>query len=59
MPQKTRHENEQETSDLGPDAYYFAALKSGKFLIQACNGCRKHVFYPHVLCPHCGTISLA
>ena len=51
--------NTQEKLELGPDAFYFAALKRGEFLIQSCNGCKKHIFYPRVICPHCGGNSLA
>ncbi|MBI2318816.1 MAG: OB-fold domain-containing protein [Betaproteobacteria bacterium] len=34
-------------------------MKRGKFVIQSCNQCGKHVFFPRVLCPHCGGNSLA
>ncbi|MFZ2629832.1 MAG: Zn-ribbon domain-containing OB-fold protein [Rugosibacter sp.] len=43
----------------GPDAIFAAALDEGKFLIQHCNACSKHVFYPRVICPHCGSPDLA
>jgi len=43
----------------GAEARYQAALKEGRFLIQRCNDCHKHVFYPRVVCPHCGSASLA
>lgn len=59
MSEVAVNENERDKADLGPDAYYFAALKSGKFVIQSCNQCGKHVFFPRVVCPHCGGISLA
>jgi len=38
----------------GPNAYYEASLRQGRFLIQQCASCRRHVFYPRVVCPHCG-----
>lgn len=27
-------------------------------MLQQCDDCRKHVFYPRVLCPHCGSAAL-
>ena len=42
----------------GPEAQFRAALAEGRFLIQQCGACRSHVFYPRVLCPHCGSINL-
>jgi len=36
-----------------PMAAYLAALAAGRFLIQRCTGCARHVFYPRRLCPHC------
>jgi uncharacterized protein len=42
----------------GPVQRYQDALGAGKFLIQQCKGCGKHVFYPRVLCPFCGALEL-
>jgi len=42
----------------GPDAEFAAALAQGRFRIQRCGACRRHVFYPRVLCPHCGAAGL-
>lgn len=50
---------QQPFSGPGPDAIFAAALTEGKFLIQHCAACDKHVFYPRVICPHCGATSLA
>jgi uncharacterized OB-fold protein len=44
--------------DTGPEQTYFASLRAGKFTIQHCRACGKHVFYPRVLCPHCGSPGL-
>jgi uncharacterized OB-fold protein len=44
--------------ELGPERTYFAALQRGDFLIQKCRGCMRHVFYPRVVCPHCGSDTL-
>jgi len=38
----------------GPEKQYLDKLAAGRFEIQRCAGCSKHVFYPRVLCPHCG-----
>lgn len=37
---------------------YAEGLKAGKFRIQHCGDCRRHVFYPRVLCPHCASENL-
>lgn len=39
----------------GPEKRYLDALARGRFEIQRCDACAKHVFYPRVLCPHCGS----
>ena len=41
-------------SAAGPEHRYKKELAEGRFEIQKCAGCGKHVFYPKVLCPHCG-----
>lgn len=40
-----------------PDAQrvYFSHLSDGHFMIQRCGACGRHVFYPRVLCVHCGS----
>ena len=38
----------------GPEKRYLEALAAGRFEIQKCAACGKHVFYPRVVCPHCG-----
>lgn len=42
----------------GPEKRYFDALAAGRFEMQKCAACGKHVFYPRVLCPHCGADKL-
>jgi uncharacterized OB-fold protein len=42
-------------NDRGPEAEYFHLLDQGRFLIQRCDGCSRHVFYPRIVCPHCGS----
>ena len=39
----------------GPEKQYLDQLAAGRFEIQRCAACGKHVFYPRVLCPHCGS----
>ena len=43
----------------GPDATYAAHLAEGRLCIQRCDGCGRHVFYPRVLCPGCGSDELS
>jgi len=38
----------------GPEKQYLDKLAGGSFEIQRCADCGRHVFYPRVLCPHCG-----
>jgi uncharacterized OB-fold protein len=42
----------------GPQAQYLAALGEGRLVIQRCDGCAKHVFYPRVACPACASTAL-
>ena len=39
----------------GPEQTYKDKLAQGSFELQKCAACAKHVFYPRVLCPHCGS----
>ncbi len=42
----------------GPDAVYKDYLGQGKFCIQRCDDCGRHVFYPRLICPGCGSAQL-
>jgi len=42
----------------GVQAVHQAALDAGRFLIQRCGGCGRHVYFPRELCPHCGANEL-
>ena len=42
----------------GPEKRFVDALAAGRFEIQKCAACAKHVFYPRVVCPHCGAADL-
>ncbi len=52
--------NQQKTDKPtgGAQATYHAFLASGRFMIQRCADCGRHVFYPREVCPHCGGIRL-
>ncbi|MYN13138.1 DNA-binding protein [Pusillimonas sp. TS35] len=45
-------------SDIGADLYYRTQLDQGSFQIQRCASCERSVFYPRMLCPHCGSDNL-
>ncbi len=45
-------------STTGPEHDYKQKLAAGRFEIQICGACGKHVFYPRVICPHCGADKL-
>ncbi len=45
-------------SSTGPEHAYKSKLAAGRFEIQKCASCAKHVFYPRVVCPHCGADKL-
>jgi uncharacterized protein len=42
------------TAPIGIQAQHQAALDQGQFLIQHCQGCQRHVYFPRAVCPHCG-----
>lgn len=52
-------EPDTPTPTLGPEAAYSAFLDEGRFMIQRCGACARHVFFPRTLCPHCGNGDLA
>ncbi|MGI1678879.1 MAG: OB-fold domain-containing protein [Cellvibrionaceae bacterium] len=41
--------------ETGPDADFAEFLSAGEFKIQCCQSCDKHIFYPRIICPHCGS----
>ncbi len=45
-------------STTGPEHAYKSKLAEGRFEIQKCASCAKYVFYPRVVCPHCGADKL-
>jgi uncharacterized OB-fold protein len=52
--------NDQQTDQPqgGVQARYQQALDAGRFTLQRCTACRRHVFFPRELCPHCGAVTL-
>jgi uncharacterized OB-fold protein len=42
----------------GPDNQFRAFLAEGRFMLQRCRLDGKFLFYPRVLCPHCGSKDL-
>jgi uncharacterized OB-fold protein len=49
---------EMPFGEIGPERLYREALAAGRFQIQHCSACGRHVFYPRVLCSHCGATAL-
>ncbi|MGS1104951.1 Zn-ribbon domain-containing OB-fold protein [Achromobacter anxifer] len=47
------------TANTGTQKQYFDHLAQGRFLIQRCADCARHVFHPREICPHCGSDALA
>ncbi|KLN57235.1 Zn-ribbon domain-containing OB-fold protein [Variovorax paradoxus] len=43
---------------IGVQAFHQRELDAGRFLLQRCGGCGRHVYYPRESCPHCGGAEL-
>lgn len=48
----------QGDQPTGVEQAYFRNLAEGRFRIQRCLDCERHVFYPREICPHCTSSSL-
>jgi uncharacterized OB-fold protein len=46
------------TEPQGVQAFHQVELDAGRFLIQRCTACAKHVYFPRESCPHCGSGAL-
>ncbi len=46
------------TEPQGVQAFHQRELDAGRFHIQRCGGCGKHVCFPRESCPHCGSAAL-
>jgi uncharacterized protein len=42
----------------GVQAVHQRELDAGRFLVQRCTSCTKHVYFPRESCPHCGSAAL-
>ncbi|MDT8397375.1 MAG: Zn-ribbon domain-containing OB-fold protein [Pseudomonadales bacterium] len=49
---------ERSFAGPGPLQIHQEALAAGKFIIQQCRDCGRHIFHPRVLCQHCGSTEL-
>jgi uncharacterized OB-fold protein len=45
--------------NLRPATTYLSNLSEGRLTYQRCAECEAAVFYPRMLCPHCGGVDLA
>lgn len=43
---------------MSVQAHHQAELDAGRWLIQRCGACERAVYFPRVLCPHCGHLGL-
>jgi uncharacterized OB-fold protein len=41
-----------------PGAAFEAFLQAGELRLQICGACRRQIFFPRTVCPHCGSNSL-
>lgn len=46
------------STTLGILARHQAELDAGRFLIQQCSDCARHIYFPREVCPHCGSDAL-
>jgi len=44
--------------NLGPEQHYHQLLAKGIFALQHCTACAQAIFYPRMVCPHCGGTDL-
>jgi uncharacterized protein len=46
------------TEPQGVEAFHQLELNAGRFVVQRCTACARHVYHPRELCPHCGSNAL-
>jgi uncharacterized OB-fold protein len=51
-------QNNNNLENPGPLQTFEENLAKGEFRIQQCKDCGQHVFYPRLLCHHCGSNAL-
>lgn len=44
--------------EQGPDKAFAGFIDAGEFKIQHCADCQRHIFYPRLICNHCGSQKL-
>lgn len=49
----------KDPAPAGTQARHQLQLDAGHFLIQRCDQCQAHVYFPREVCPHCGALGLA
>ncbi|MHA3905031.1 Zn-ribbon domain-containing OB-fold protein [Castellaniella sp. WN] len=54
MPEHIQPPANPRPSEVGADLYYRTRLDQGDFRIQRCLACERSIFYPRMICPHCG-----
>jgi len=47
-----------DDSSIGVQAFHQGELNAGRYLLQRCGDCGRHVYYPRENCPHCGGAAL-
>jgi len=50
--------NNSDSNSTGVQAFHQGELDAGRFLLQRCGDCGRHVYYPRENCPHCGGAAL-
>lgn len=43
---------------MSAQTHYQSELDAGRFCLQKCDSCQRHIFYPREICPHCGSASV-
>jgi len=51
-------ESTKKEGATGVQAFHQTELDAGRFLIQRCTDCSRHVYFPRESCPHCGSAAL-
>src|SRR5690606_1882834 len=44
--------------ETGAEKHFHTRLQAGVFTIQRCAQCNNSIFYPRMICPHCGSDDL-
>jgi len=44
-----------DANPMGVQARHQTELAAGRFLIQQCDDCGQHIYFPREVCPHCGS----